>query len=75
MSTLSFYIDSVNIFKSEIKKIANDIIIDYIFQLITPNNQNIIIDNTIYEAIKSILSENDKETKEYNNGKFSNYFF
>ena len=75
MSILSFFIDSVNIFKSEFKKIKNKIIIDYIYQLINPKCQNIVIDDTIYKEIKTILEENDKATSDYNNNKMSKYFF
>ena len=73
ISILSFFIESVYIFKSEFKKIKNKIIIDYIYQLINPNCNNIIIDDTIYKEIEIILEENDNSTNDYN--KINKYFF
>ena len=73
ISILSFFIESVYIFKSEFKKIKNKVIIDYIYQLINPNCKNIIIDDTIYKEIETILEENDNSTNDYN--KINKYFF
>ena len=42
MSILSFFIEAVHIFKSHFKLLDDGIIIDYIFQLINPNQKNII---------------------------------
>ena len=77
ISFLSFFIESVYIFKSELKNknIENKVVIDYIFQLINPEQKNIIINNKIFEEIKKILEENDKENRSYNNAKANKYFF
>ena len=75
ISSLTFFIKAVYSFKSEFSKINNKVIIDYIFQLINPNNKNIAIDNSIYKTISEILIKIDKDTKENKYGKVNKYFF
>ena len=72
MKTLSFYIEAVCIFKSKFKNVEleNKVIIDYIFQLINPENKNIIINEGIFKGIKKILVQRNKKI-----GKSSKYFF
>ena len=75
ISILSLFIKSVYIFKSEFKKIENKIIVDYILQLINPEQKKIIIDDSIYNTIRNLLIENDKNTKDNKLGKVNKYFF
>ena len=75
ISILSFFIKAINIFKIEFKKINTKIIIDYVYQLINPENKNITIDKDIYNTIRDILIKKDENTKDNKYGKVSKYFF
>ena len=79
MSILSFFLEAVHIFKSKFKQINNKIIVNYIFQLIDINQKNLIIHDSIYNAIKPILSDDDDVDDANKNKKYKknvrNYFF
>ena len=75
ISMLTFFIEAAYNFKTKFNKIKDKIIIDYIFQLIDKNNNNIIIDDSIFQVVKEKLSEYEENKKNYKNTKMSNYFF
>ena len=70
MSILSFFIESVYLFRSKFDKIKIDIIIDYIYQLINPRCKSFKIDESIYETIKDILKQKEKISKTNKENKF-----
>ena len=70
ISFLSFFIEAVHIFKTKFYEIENHIIINYIFQLIDPNNNNFKIDQSIYDTIKEILKSKEPTNKNKEENKF-----
>ena len=70
MSFLNFFIESVFIFKSKFEEIKIDIIVNYIFQLISPNCKDFIIDESINNIIKNILKEKMPKSRNKEENKF-----
>jgi len=70
MSILSFFIESILIFKSKFGQLEINIIVDFIFQLIDPNCKDFIIDESINEKIKNILKEKISKYRDKEENKF-----